>query len=330
MKRLSILIAIGLVLAAAGFGIFRAFFDQQVEDRVEAALTEGPPPQPCPPSPAETGSEPSADTTPAPITHVVLIVMENKECGDIIGSPDAPYLNSLADRFALATSWHGITHPSLPNYIALLGGSTFGIDSNCTDCHVNEANLVDQLEAAGISWKAYMEGMPSPCFKEKSAGEYRKRHNPFVYYDDVAGDPSRCAKIVPLTELSADLESGALPSFAWITPGLCHDMHDCSVREGDDFLARLVPPILDALGPDGLLVITWDEGRSNDACCDGAAGGNIATIFAGGAALSGGRSSLPYSHYSLLRTLEDVWGLPPLGAAAGARPVADLLAPRGA
>jgi hypothetical protein len=257
---------------------------------------------------------------------VIVIVMENKECSDIIGNQDAPYLNLLAKRGALATSWYAITHPSLPNYLALIGGSTFGIDSDCTDCHVSARNLVDQLEARHISWKAYMEGMPSPCFKGASAGSYAKKHDPFMYFDDVAGDSSRCSKVVPLDQLSRDLAAGKLPAFAFVTPDLCHDMHDCSVHAGDAFLAGLVPRLLAALGRQGLLVVTWDEGTSDRGCCGRAGGGNIATILAGDAARHGARSAAPFTHYSLLRTIEDAWGLSPLRAAANARPLTALLA----
>jgi phosphatidylinositol-3-phosphatase len=130
--------------------------------------------------------------------------------------------------------------PSLPDYLALTSGSTHGIDSDCTGCHVSSRNIVDQLEAAGISWKAYMEGIPRPCFGGASAGGYAKKHNPFAYYDDVAGNRARCQKIVPLDRLVEDLRRGALPTYVFISPNLCDDMHDCGVATGDRFLARLV------------------------------------------------------------------------------------------
>jgi hypothetical protein len=263
------------------------------------------------------------------LSRVVVIVMENKECGEIIGSDRAPYLNRLARQGAFASSWFGVTHPSLPNYLAMIGGSTFGIDSDCTDCQLAATSLVDQLEQAGISWKAYMEGMPSPCFKGASAGTYAKKHNPFMYYDRVANDPGRCGKVVPLGRLSADLAAGKLPAFSFVSPDLCNDMHDCGVRTGDAFLAGLGPRILRALGPHGLLVVTWDEGTSDRGCCGTEGGGNIATIFAGPAARAGTTSTATLTHYSLLRTIEDAWGLPRLRAAASARPATSLLAPPG-
>ena len=247
-------------------------------------------------------------------THVVVIVMENKECGDVIGNRRAPFLNTMARRYALATSYFAIRHPSLPNYLSLTGGSTFGIASDCTACRVPATNLVDQLEGAGLSWKAYMDGLPRPCFRGAVAGRYVKKHDPFVYYTDVVSNPARCSRVVPLGNLRADLHSGGLPAFAWITPDLCHDMHDCGVAAGDRFLAGLVPRLLQAIGSKGVLFITWDEGESDSVrgCCAKAMGGRVATIVAGPLARRGVAVGIPYDHYSLLRTIEDAWQLPEL------------------
>jgi hypothetical protein len=261
-----------------------------------------------------TGALPAASSS-----HVVTIVMENKEYDQIIGARDAAYINRLARRSGLATASYGVRHPSLPDYLALSSGSTHGIDSDCTDCHVSARSIVDQLEQAGISWKAYMEDMPRPCFKGASAGGYAKKHNPFAYYDDVAGNPKRCRKIVPLDRLAEDLRRGALPTYVFISPNLCNDMHDCGVATGDRILARLVPVLLRALGRDGYLVLTWDEGSSDRGCCGGSRGGHIATIVAGPLVRRGARAAGPLDHYGVLRTVEDSLGLPPLGAARDAR-----------
>ena len=246
----------------------------------------------------------------------MVVVLENKACGDVVGSPDAPYLNRLARRYAFASRSYALTHPSLPNYLGLTGGSTFGISSDCTDCPVRARNLVDQLERAHVSWKAYMEGLPRPCFRGAESGRYVKRHDPFLYYVDVASSPSRCRRVVPLTQLDRDIARHALPRFVWITPDLCHDMHDCPVSDGDRFLARLVPRLLRAVGAHGAVFLTWDEGVGGAGCCGRAAGGNVATIVAGSAARPGGRSGLAYDHYSLLRTIEDAFDLPHLRGAA--------------
>jgi hypothetical protein len=248
--------------------------------------------------------------------HVAVIVMENHEYGDIIGSSSAPYINSLAHRYALASRMYAITHPSLPNYLALTGGSTFGIDSDCTDCVVRATSLVDQLESAQLSWRGYMEDLPRPCFTGASAGDYAKKHDPFAYYTRIASNAGRCASIVPLTRLSVDERRGTLPRFLWITPNLCHDMHDCSVSTGDRFLSALVPPLLRSLGQRGLLFLTWDEGSSDDGCCRLASGGHIATIVAGPGARARARLATPTDHYSVLQTIEDLLHLRRLRGAA--------------
>jgi hypothetical protein len=265
-------------------------------------------------------------------TGVAVIVMENHEYGDLIGSDSggqAPFINSLARRYGLATAMYAVTHPSLPNYLALTGGATFGIDSDCTDCSVGATSIVDQLERAHLSWRAYMEDLPGPCFTGASAGDYAKKHDPFAYYTRVSRDRARCANIVPLSRLAADERAGSLPRFAWISPNLCHDMHDCSVSTGDRFLAGLVPALLRALGPRGLLFLTWDEGSSDDGCCRLASGGHIVTIVAGGGARAHARLATPTDHYSVLQTVEDLLGLTRLrGAACACTPSLQLLLAR--
>jgi hypothetical protein len=260
--------------------------------------------------------------------HIAVLLMENEEYGSIIGSPAAPYVNRLASHYALARSMFAITHPSLPNYLALTGGSTSGITSDCTSCVVHQTSIVDQLTTAHISWRAYMEDLPEPCFTGPQAGEYAKKHDPFVYYTRIADSRSRCSHVVGLGELAADERARSLPRFIWITPNLCHDMHDCSVAEGDRFLSQLVPPLLRSLGPRGLLLLTWDEGASDQGCCRLASGGHIVTILAGPGARGGARLSTPTDHYSALQTIEDLFGLPRLRGAACActQSLAPLLA----
>jgi len=250
-------------------------------------------------------------------SRVIEIVLENAERSEVVGGREAPYTNSLIARFALAQRSYAITHPSLPNYLALVSGSTHGIESDCTDCHVRARNLVDQLEAAGISWKAYLEDVPSPCFTGAGAGGYAKKHNPFIYFDDVARVRSRCQKLVGFGALARDLRYGRLPSFVWITPNLCDDGHDCGVAGADAFLKRTVPLLLRELGPRGFLLLTWDEGTTDRGCCGGAArGGAVATVVAGPDVHRGGRSSAPVDHYGVLGTIEEAFALPPLGGAA--------------
>lgn len=275
---------------------------------------------------APTTYTPSAGALPN-FSHVFVIVMENRESGDVIGSSDAPYLNKLASTYALATQYYGVTHPSLPNYLALAGGDTFGVQSDCNDCFVNAPNLVDSLEAGHKTWRAYMESMPSPCYVG-DAYPYAQKHDPFIYFDDIRTNPGRCQNIVPMTQLQSDLSSTSTPDFVWITPNLCNDMHDCSTAKGDAWLATWVPRILasGAWKSGGALFITWDEGTSNDGCCQYASGGRVATLVISPLAKPHYQSSVPYDHYSLLRTVVDAWHLREPGhtASSATTPLTDM------
>lgn len=250
-------------------------------------------------------------------SHIFVIVMENRESGDIIGSPQAPYLNKLAETYGLANSSYAVSHPSLPNYLALLGGETFGMQSDCETCYVAAPNLVDELSASHQTWGAYMESIPQPCYLGDSY-PYAQKHDPFLYFDDIRTNPARCRQIVPLTGLESQLAGNQVPNFVWITPNMCSDMHDCSTSQGDTWLASWVPRILasPAWTTGGVLFITFDEGTTNDGCCRYASGGHIVTLVISPLAKPHFQSNLPYDHYSLLRTIEDAWSLPELGHAA--------------
>src|SRR5205807_7284635 len=166
--------------------------------------------------------------------------------------------NSLAHTYALSANYFAVSHPSLPNYLALAGGSTFGITDDCTDCHVATApSLVNQLDAAGLSWTDYQEGMPSACFRgaDNASGQYAKKHNPFIYFDAVANSPALCSHIVPATSLAGDMAARRLPAFTWITPNLCNDSHDCSSLTGATYLAGLVPCPRQGRAPLGALFL---------------------------------------------------------------------------
>ena len=244
--------------------------------------------------------------------------MENEESTSITGNSAAPYINGLANSYGLATQYYAVSHPSLPNYLALSAGSTFGISSDCTTCWVNSSSLADQIEASGRSWKAYMEGMPSACFVG-DAYPYMQKHDPWIYYNDIRTNPARCAAhVVPFSQFGTDLSGGSVPNYVWITPNMCNDMHDCSIATGDSWLSQQVPAILNssAFRNGGVLFITWDEGSTSAGCCTDAAGGRVVTLVISPLGRTGFQSSTPETHYSLLRTIEDSWSLPRLGGAS--------------
>ena len=293
--------------------------------------TTATPPGSTPVPATSTPVKPGA-TTPAPsgsggIQHVFVIMMENHAYDQVLNTVSSPYITSLATSSAYATNYHALMHPSLPNYVELTGGDNFGITTDCAPsdtCHANAANLPDRLEAKGLTWRAYMEAMPAPCDSTATV-KYAPKHNPFLYFDDIRNDSARCAAHdVPYSALATDLTQAATtPNYAFITPDMCHDMHDCSVATGDAWLKDNVPSILQSRActtDKCLVVVTWDE--------DDTHGDNqVLTIFAGSGAKSGGvTSAASYTHYSLLRTIEQIFGLPTLtNNDASASPMMDLL-----
>jgi phosphatidylinositol-3-phosphatase len=219
------------------------------------------------------------------LKHVFVIMMENTAYDDLLSptNPNTTFIQHLAANKGLATNYYGVTHVSLPNYIAATSGQTWG--SNSDD--VNQAplfdhqNLVDQLEAAGVSWKAYMEGLPfaGDTVDSTPDGLYVRKHDPFLMYPDVYNNPARAADVVPLTQLSSDLATGKVPQFVWITPNICNDMHGGAptcpypntptdanqqllYQDGDNFLRTWVTAITHSKAWTGssAIFITWDEG----------------------------------------------------------------------
>jgi hypothetical protein len=271
------------------------------------------------PTPTPTPAPTPTPSASLPVfSHVFVIVMENNEYNNIIGSTSAPYINKLANQYALATQYYAVSHPSLPNYLAMSAGSTFGITTDCDTCWVNATNLADQIEASGRSWKAYMESMPAPCTVADS-GLYAQRHDPWVYYNDIRTNTARCdAHVVPYTQFGADVAGGTVPNFVWITPNVCSDMHDCSVSTGDTWLSQNVPTILNsaAFKNGGVLFLVWDEGDTSAGCCSQASGGHIAMLVISPLAIAGFKSATGEDHYSLVATIEDSWSLGRLANAA--------------
>jgi hypothetical protein len=275
-----------------------------------------------PASPAPTASA----TTLPPFSHVFVIVLENEGADAILGNAAAPYINSLAAQYGVALRAYAITHPSLPNYIALTSGGTANLDGtdcsvDASVCHVsgNQTNIADEIEASGRTWAAYMESMPQPCGLDNT-DLYAVRHNPFVYYDDIRdGSNDRCATHdLPYAagRFQQALASGSVPDFVWITPNLCNDGHNACggdpIAHSDAWLQQNVPPVLAsaAFQHNGVLFITWDEGSDSAACCGLASGGGrVATLVISPLGKSMYQSSQSYSHYSLLRSIEDSWRL---------------------
>jgi phosphatidylinositol-3-phosphatase len=253
-------------------------------------------------------------------THVVVVVFENHEASSIAGNADAPTLSELARRYATLTRYDAVGHPSLPNYLALVSGSTHGISSDCTECVVHARNLADTLAAAGRTWKTYAEDLPYPGFTGGSSGRYAKKHDPFLYFRDVARSRARRDRVVPFTRLGRDLARHRLPDFSLVVPNLCNDMHDCSVATGDAWLKAHVVPLLHS--PElrgGVVFVVFDEGTS-----DMGGGGHIEALALGPTVRRGSRFTRATNHYSLLRTIEDAWRLPQLGFSRTGTPIGGI------
>ena len=250
--------------------------------------------------------------------HVVVVVFENKEVGDVVGH--APTFDALARRYASLTQYDAVAHPSLPNYLALVSGSTQGIVDDCTACIVRARSLADTLAAAGRTWKTYAEGLPQPGFTGASAGRYAKKHDPFLYFESVAASPQRRARVVPLGQLAADVRARRIPDFSLVVPDLCNDMHDCPVSTGDAWLRHTIVPLLGSPALRGSVVfVVFDEGSSG-----AGGGGHVAGLALGPLVRPGASFTAPMSHYGLLRTIEDAWRLPLLGASHEARPITGI------
>ena len=262
-------------------------------------------------------------------THIIVLFFENREFGSVIGNSDMPNYNRVASGNSLLTQYYAITHPSLPNYIAVFSGDTFKITSDCTDCFVNAASLPDQIEASGRTWRAYLEDMPHPCFVGDTL-TYVQKHDPFIYFDPIRLDKARCQRsIVPLSYLETDMASGTLPNFVYIMPNECNSAHDaainpsCGLSVADSWLGDMLAKLNVYVEPraasePSLIVLTWDEGQGNHSCCGlpAEAGGRVPTVLISPLAKSGFQDATPYTHYSLLKTMETAWNLSYLGHAA--------------
>lgn len=286
-----------------------------------------PPPaaQPIPPPTAEPGpataaqagpdaSRPCGVVTAAPAyEHVVWIVMENRGFGDVVGSPAAPYLASVARACGLATGYAGVAHPSLPNYLAMTSGSTHGVGDDA-DPAAHPISGPSIFSLLGSDWRSLQESMPASCDRA-GAGEYAVKHSPAAYYTSLTA--ACAAHDVPLAA-SPDISA----RFTLLTPNLCHDMHDCSTAAGDGWLASELPLLLDSptyRAGHTAIFTTWDENDSG--------GSTVPTYVLAPSVRPGTQVSTAFTHYSLLRTTEELLELSPLLGAAAQAP--SMVAPFG-
>ena len=267
------------------------------------------------------GVQPCGQPTSDPVyRHVIWVWMENESYTSVIGSSHAPYLNSLAVQCGVAVNYQAISHPSLPNYVAATGGSTFGItDDGDPSAHpINAPSIFSQVDAAGLIWRAYNESMPTSCATQGS-GLYAPRHNPAVYYVPLrpACQRSDVRMGAPVTgTLAKDLQAGTLPNFAFVTPNVCDDGHDCSVRVSDAWLSTFLTGVFSSptyrAGQTAVFVV-WDEGVGDN---------HVPLVVAAPTVRTGTKAKASFTHYSLLRTTEDLLGLPPLGQSKNASSMA--------
>jgi acid phosphatase len=237
------------------------------------------------------------------VKRVFVVVLENENYDNAIVQPE---LASLASRGALLGSYYAITHPSQPNYLALVGGATFVTGSNPVS--LPYTHLGDLLEARGLNWKTYAEGYPGGCFLGAATGAYVRRHVPFLNFTDVQNDPARCTRVVPSAQLDLDVGRGELPDFALYVPDLNHDGHDTGVAFADAWMrTRFEPLLANPAFTNGLLfIVLFDEGRPTGA-------NRIYCAFLGAGVRRGSVSFTPYDHYDLLRTIEEIFKTGTLG-----------------
>jgi phosphatidylinositol-3-phosphatase len=290
-------------------------------------------------APADSGANGSDH---ANFKHVFVIMMENTGIEALLNNPNAPWINQAILVNGVGGNYYGVTHPSQPNYIAATSGATNGV-ANDNDTTISVPNIVDQLEARGKTWKAYMQSL-SLCdgnLLAHACGNqlYERKHNPFVSYQDVQSNPARMANIVDFSQFATDLANDMVPDYSWISPDQCHDMHgrggggpsdSCDfsqvqslIATGDSFLSSTVGAIMSSKAWTGnsVIFITWDEsdftgsgfqGFGDDrGCCDsvaGQGGGHVLTLVI--TREGGARASFtPYNHFSMLATIENGWKL---------------------
>jgi phosphatidylinositol-3-phosphatase len=269
-----------------------------------------------------------------PYKHIFVIIDENKNFSTILNPASAPNISALAKTYGNATNFFAEAHPSEPNYVALVGGDTFGVQDD--GYHTIDApNLADQLNKAGLSWKGYYESIPAPGSDAARGGLYAFKHSGFMDFASVRNDPDRAKHIVGFDQFERDLASGTLPAFAVIVPNLCNDMHGAPscpdeaalIRRGDTEVGDLVRKIQATdtwnSSDNVAIVVTFDESENKTE----PGGGHIPTIVITNHGPRKKSDGTAYTHYSLLRTIEDALGIHQyLGHAQEAKPMTPLFA----
>jgi hypothetical protein len=263
--------------------------------------------------------------------HIFVIVEENEEAPSIIGNANAPTINQLAQRYGIATNFYAVIHPSEGNYIALTDADAHGVtDDNSYITHqFSNPTLVDRLEAAGLSWKGYFQNMPTPgflgtCYPGTDSNcLYASKHNGFLNFSQIVGNPAELQKMVPDSVLGDDLTTRNVPSYSFIVPDQCHDMHGLdnicpdnatNIRVADEYLRTLVDEIMSSQtwrAGHNAIVVTFDEGSSALGCCGAnPGGGQIVTIVVTNHQNAALQDATPFNHYSLVATIEKAFGVP--------------------
>ena len=266
----------------------------------------------------------------ATLKTVFVIVMENKNWTQIAGNPDAAYINgTLVPSSALATQYFNPPHlhPSEPNYIWMEAGDSLGIaDNNGPEVNAvaTTDHLVAYLSRAGISWRAYAEDIDGVSCPLVDVDQYAPKHNPFVFFKDVTGngdatDRSCIEHIRPFSELTADLQANRVARYNFLMPNLCHAMHNCGVASGDGWLHDNLPAVMAsaAYRNGGVVFLTWEEG-------EGGTDGPVGMLVLSPSARAGQTSPVHHDHSSLLKTVQEIFGVPPLLRHAGDPDTADL------
>src|SRR5713101_3823807 len=258
-------------------------------------------------------------------SHVVIVLEENSNYSSVVGSSSMPYLNSLINKYGLATQYYANTHPSIGNYFMLTTGQILTNDDAQTPSSfpVSVDNVVRELVAAGKTWKAYAESLPSVGYiggdTTSGGGQYYVRHVPIAYLTDVQNSSTQRQNLVPFTHLAQDLSTGSLPNYSFITPNGCDDAHDCSISTGDNWLKNNIDVLIknSVFQKDGLLIILFDESSSDNT---NGGGRVVCTLISPAFSKLGYQSATLYQHESVLRLMLEGLGVTLLPSAASSAP----------